>query len=82
MQKDITDNSTKGSAFPAGIYKKPPRAETHKPVSVSNDTHKKLVDRQLDMQYRLRRKVSLDEVIQEVLDSQLAEVRGESNGGT
>ena len=63
MQREITDSST------SSIYKKPPRGETHKPVSVSNETHRKLMVRQIDMQFKLRRKVSLDEVIQEVLDS-------------
>lgn len=63
MHRDTTDTAT------SSIYKKPPRGETHKPVSVSNDTHKKLMERQINMQFKLRRKVSLDEVIQAVLDS-------------
>ena len=50
------------------IYKKPPRGETHKPVSVSKETHSRLMQRQLNMQYRLRRKVSLDEVIADILN--------------
>lgn len=54
----------------SSIFKKPPRTETHKPVSVSVETHQILTGMQLDMQYKLRRKVSFDEVIIALLAEQ------------
>lgn len=55
-------------AVDQSIFKKPPRAETHKPISVSLDTHRRLLERQLNMQFSLRRKVSLDEVVAALLE--------------
>ena len=49
------------------IYKNQPRALTHKPVSVSNETHSQLIAIQLELQYKEKRKVSLDEVISRIL---------------
>lgn len=44
-------------------FKNPPRALTHKPISVSNEVHSRLMHIQMEMQYKTKKKVSFDEVV-------------------